>query len=296
MRCVNASSACCLTLDATGAAVAPTVILSVRNLTAGYGRGSVAAKVLQSVCFDLHRGETVCLLGRNGSGRSTLVKALMGLLPWQGEVLWRAGTDPATGGAMRSVQGWPAHRLARAGLGYVAESRDVFDRLTVEQNLLLGGRAASPWLTAGWAQVRALLGMGASTDQRRSQGTTAERLDMVYGMFPVLAQRRHALAGVLSGGEQQMLSLSRTWMGAPKLMLVDEPTEGLAPQMIEQLAPFFHHLNAQGVAVLLVEQKLALARQVASRALVMGHGRIVWDGGWDGLAAGGAVRAEWLEV
>jgi branched-chain amino acid transport system ATP-binding protein len=257
-------------------------LLSVRDLRCGYGQGGSVAQVLQGVDFDLYAGETVCLLGRNGSGRSTLVKALMGLLPWQGRVLWQVPPAQGETASAQSMRGWAPHRIARAGLGYVPESRDVFERLSVEQNLLLGvQRPAWPWRMPRWA--------GRSDP-------AAGRLEAVYAMFPSLAQRRHAPAGVLSGGEQQMLSLGRTWMGTPRLMLVDEPTEGLAPQVVDQLAQFFQQLRSQGVAVLLVEQKLTLARQVAPRALVMGQGRIVWDGGWDGLAPGSALRREWLEV
>ena len=231
-------------------------MLELRDVHAGYG----ATPVLHGVSFTVAPGEIVALLGRNGSGRSTTAKAVMGLVPSRGTIAWNG----------QSLQGRPVFEIARAGVGYVPEQRDVFPALTVHQNLLLGvkpGAGRGRW--------------------------TAE--DM-YGLFPPLRQRQHTEAGVLSGGEQQMLALGRTLMGDPRLILVDEPTEGLAPQIVAQVAAFLHTLRRQGVAVLLVEQKLALALDVADRCLVMGHGRIVFDGPPGSLRADAAVRREWLEV
>lgn len=231
-------------------------MLTVRGLEAGYG----ARPVLHGVDFDVAPGEIVALLGRNGSGRSTTAKALMGLLPARGSVRWQGA----------ELLGHPAHEIARAGLGYVPESRDVFPTLSVAENLRLGER-----LRAG---------------QRR--WTTAELL----ARFPRLAERAQAPAGVLSGGEQQMLTLARTLVGDPGLLIVDEPTEGLAPQVVAQVAELLAEARRRGVGVLLVEQKLAIALQLADRCLVMGHGRIVFAGTPAALAADAGVRREWLEV
>nr|WP_207185819.1 ABC transporter ATP-binding protein [Rubrivivax gelatinosus] len=230
--------------------------MTVRGLEAGYG----VRPVLHGVDLDVGAGEIVALLGRNGSGRSTTAKALMGLLPARGSVRWRGA----------ELLGHPAHEIARAGLGYVPESRDVFPTLSVNENLRLGERPRRG--TRRW--------------------TTAELL----ARFPRLAERAQAPAGVLSGGEQQMLTLARTLVGDPDLLIVDEPTEGLAPQVVAQVAELLAEARRRGVGVLLVEQKLAIALQLADRCLVMGHGRIVFAGTPAALAADAGVRREWLEV
>lgn len=231
--------------------------LQVRELHAGYGQ----SRVLQGLAFDLPPGQILAVLGRNGSGRSTLARALMGLLPSRGSARWQ-GQD---------LLGVPTHAIARLGVAYVPESRDVFPRLTVAHNLALGQqpRAARP---AYW---------------------TPER---VFERFPALAARRDVAAGVLSGGEQQMLSLCRALMGAPQLLIVDEPTEGLAPQVVAQVDGLLRELRAQGLAVLLIEQKLDLSLAVADRVAVMGHGRLVFQGTPAELLAAPAVVREWLEV
>nr|WP_207184818.1 ABC transporter ATP-binding protein [Rubrivivax gelatinosus] len=230
--------------------------MTVRGLEAGYG----VRPVLHGVDLDVGAGEIVALLGRNGSGRSTTAKALMGLLPARGSVRWQGA----------ELLGRPAHEIARAGLGYVPESRDVFPTLSVNENLRLGERPRRG--TRRW--------------------TTAELL----ARFPRLAERAQAPAGVLSGGEQQMLTLARTLVGDPDLLIVDEPTEGLAPQVVAQVAELLAEARRRGVGVLLVEQKLAIALQLADRCLVMGHGRIVFAGTPAALAADAGVRREWLEV
>ncbi len=235
-------------------------MLILRDLQAGYGAG----RVLHGVSLAVAPGEVVALLGRNGSGRSTLVRAVMGLLPAAGSVRWH-GTE---------LLGLPPYRIARAGLGYVPESRDVFPRLTVGQNLRLGEKPG-----------------GAA--RRHPPRWTA---DALLARFPALAARRDVAAGRLSGGEQQMLALCRTLMGDPDLLLVDEPTEGLAPQLVEQVAALLRELAGQGVGVLLVEQKLTIALTVSQRCAVMGHGRIVFDGAPAALQADAALRREWLEV
>lgn len=231
-------------------------MLKVDNLHAYYGK----SHVLHGVNFEVRPGEIVALLGRNGSGRSTLARALMGLIPASGQVWWQG----------QPLHGRPPHQRARAGVGYVSESRDVFPRLSVRHNLLLG--------------------------EQPGQRHRPHALDDALALFPALARRINTPAGVLSGGEQQMLALARCWMGQPRLMLIDEPTEGLAPQVVAQLAQALRHFQAQGVAVLLIEQKRQLALTVASRCAVMGHGRLVFDGTPDQLLADEALQREWLAV
>jgi branched-chain amino acid transport system ATP-binding protein len=231
-------------------------MLQVRQLHAYYGQ----SHVLQGVSFDVRPGEIVALLGRNGAGRSTTAKALMGLVRCAGSVNWMG----------QELVGQQPFQIAQQGVGYVAESRDIFPRLTVQQNLLLGQKSRGP--SCRWT------------------------FDAVYQMFPRLQERRHTPGGVLSGGEQQMLALARTLMGDPQLLIIDEPTEGLAPQVVAQVAGYLQQLQQQGLAVLLVEQKLAIALDISSRVLVMGHGRIVFDGTPQTLRANAAIRQEWLEI
>ncbi|GAB3360815.1 MULTISPECIES: ABC transporter ATP-binding protein [Giesbergeria] len=231
-------------------------MLHVQDLHAYYGN----SHVLQGVCLDVQPGEIVALLGRNGSGRSTTAKAIMGLVQWHGTLQWCG----------QSLAGLAPHDIAQQGLGYVPESRDVFAQLTVQQNLLLGqkdGRLAKRW-----------------------------SLDDMYQLFPQLRQRQHTRAGVLSGGEQQMLTLCRTLMGNPELILIDEPTEGLAPQLVALVGQFLHTLRQHGVAVLLIEQKLAIALEVSDRVVLMGQGRVVFEGTPESLRARSDVRQEWLQV
>ena len=230
-------------------------LLRVRDLHAWYG----SSHVLQGCGLELRAGEIVALLGRNGSGRSTLARALMGLVDCEGEIIWQG----------RELLRLRTFEIARAGLGYVPEDRAIFPRLSVEQNLLLGL-------------------------QRGRSGRW--RIEDMYQQFPQLGARRRVEAGRLSGGEQQMLALCRTLMGNPQLVIVDEPTEGLAPQLVEQVGAFLQRLGAEGIAVLLVEQKLAIALAVSQRALVMGRGRIVFDGSPGQLLADAELRREWLEV
>ena len=231
-------------------------MLEVEQLHAFYGN----SHVLHGVALRVGAGEIVSLLGRNGSGRSTTAKAIMGLVNAQGSVLWRG----------EQMLGKKTFEIARSGLGYVPESRDIFPTLTVHQNLLLGQKSKE--VTGRW-----------------SAG------DM-YAMFPQLKARQHTEAGVLSGGEQQMLTLCRSLMGDPDLLIVDEPTEGLAPKVVEGLAHFFKQLKAHGIAVLLIEQKLALALDVSDRCYLMGHGNVVFEGTPEQLRQASAIRREWLEV
>ena len=231
-------------------------MLHIDNLHAYYGK----SHVLHGVHFAVQPGEIVALLGRNGSGRSTTAKAIMGLVDWQGSVRWKG----------QSLAGRAPYDIAHAGIGYVPEGREVFPHLTVQQNLLLGQKG-------------------------RGKGSRWS-LDDMYAMFPRLKARQHTEAGVLSGGEQQMLTLCRTLMGDPDLILIDGPTEGLAPQLIELVAQYLQTLKVRGIAVLLIEQKLTIALRVSDRALVMGQGRIVFDGTPASLQADASVRQEWLEV
>ena len=231
-------------------------MLSIHNLQAYYGK----SHVLHGVHLEVHQGEIVALLGRNGSGRSTTAKAIMGLVDGRGSVLWQG----------QELIGKKTFEIAHLGLGYVPESRDIFPALTVEQNLLLG--------------------------QKRQHQTPRWLLDDMYQMFPRLRERQHTEAGVLSGGEQQMLTLCRTLMGDPDLVIIDEPTEGLAPKIVELVAHYLSELKRRGLSVLLIEQKLTIAMTISDRCLVMGHGSIVFEGTPQTLLANEAVRKEWLEV
>ena len=231
-------------------------MLTLKDVHAYYGK----SHVLHGVDFAVHPGEIVALLGRNGSGRSTTVKAIMGLVDCSGSVLFKG----------QQVLGRKAFEIAHAGIGYVPENRDIFPTLTVQQNLLLGQKSSS------------------------KQGRWS--FDDMYTLFPRLKERQHTEAGVLSGGEQQMLTLCRTLMGDPELIMIDEPTEGLAPKIVELVAEYLRELRRRGISVLLVEQKLTIALQVADRCLVMGHGQIVFEGTPAALRGDADVRKEWLEV
>ncbi len=230
-------------------------MLSIRGLHAWYGK----SHVLHGVDLEVGRGEIVSLLGRNGAGRSTTAKAVMGLVQRRGRIEFE-GADLTR---LRTYQ------VARRGVGYVPEGRDIFPDLTVEENLLMG-------------------------QQRRRGGRWSTQ--RAYELFPGLQERRMVRAGSLSGGEQQMLTLSRTMMGDPGLVLIDEPTEGLAPRIVEQVGAFLRQLRADGVSVLLIEQKLAIALDVAERVYVMGHGTIVYEGSPGQLRGERRIWQEWLEV
>jgi branched-chain amino acid transport system ATP-binding protein len=235
-------------------------MLNVKNLHAFYGK----SHVLHGVSFTVQPGEIVALLGRNGSGRSTTAKAIMGLVDCQGAITWKTGKFEG------EIVGKKAYQIAHLGIGYVPENRDIFSKLTVHQNLLLGQK-------------------GSGKGSRWSFG------DM-YTLFPRLLERQHTEAGVLSGGEQQMLTLCRTLMGDPELIIIDEPTEGLAPKIVELVGQYLQTLKAKGISVLLIEQKLTIAMAISDRVLVMGHGSIVFDGTPDSLRADAYIRKEWLEM
>ncbi|WP_342361117.1 ABC transporter ATP-binding protein [Terrarubrum flagellatum] len=231
-------------------------MLEVRDLHAYYGK----SHILQGVNLDVAKGEVVSLLGRNGVGRSTTVKSIMGEVGPRGSIRFNG----------QEIAGWPSHRIARLGLGYVPEHRDIFPTLTVRQNLLLGMK--NPKKKAGWMP------------------------DHILDMFPNLARRADTEAGVLSGGEKQMLTIGRTLMGDPDLIMIDEPTEGLAPLIVKQVGDLIRTIAERGVAILLVEQKLALALDISQRLYVMGHGRVVFEGTPGELRANEKLRKEWLEV
>jgi branched-chain amino acid transport system ATP-binding protein len=235
-------------------------MLKLTDVHAYYGK----SHVLHGVNFDVRNGEIVALLGRNGSGRSTTVKTIMGLVDGTGSVRFKD----------QEILGHKAFENAHAGLGYVPENRDIFPTLTVHQNLMLGQKSTNP----------------------RGAKSPRWAFDDMYKMFPRLKERQHTEAGVLSGGEQQMLTLCRALMGDPELIMIDEPTEGLAPKIVELVAEYLRELRRRGISVLLVEQKLTIALEVADRCLVMGHGQIVFEGTPAQLRANSDVRKEWLEV
>lgn len=231
-------------------------MLKLSNVNAFYGK----SHVLHGVNLQVNAGEIVALLGRNGSGRSTTAKSIMGLVDCNGSILWKG----------QEILGRKTYEVAHLGLGYVPESRDIFPKLTVYQNLLLG--------------------------QKRGKKNARWSFDDMYRMFPRLKEREHIEAGVLSGGEQQMLTLCRTLMGDPDLIIIDEPTEGLAPKIVELVAEYLQELRKRGISVLLIEQKLTIAMKISDRCLVMGHGAIVFEGTPDQLRNNSDIRKEWLEV
>ncbi len=231
-------------------------MLKIDNLHAFYGK----SHVLHGVHLDVREGEITALLGRNGSGRSTTAKAIMGLVDCNGSVLWKG----------HEITGKRTYEIAHLGIGYVPESRDIFPTLTVEQNLYLGQKSA------------------------RKAGRWS--LNDMYQLFPRLEERRNTMAGVMSGGEQQMLTLCRTLMGDPDLIIIDEPTEGLAPKIVELVAQYLKELKKRGISVLLIEQKLTIAMDISDRCMVMGHGSIVFTGTPAELRNDSYIRKEWLEV
>jgi branched-chain amino acid transport system ATP-binding protein len=231
-------------------------MLDVRGLHAFYGK----SHILQGVDLRVGEGEIVSLLGRNGVGRSTACKTIMGLLSPIGEIVFKG----------RSICGLRPDQIAHLGIGYVPEDRQVFPGLTVKQNLELGLKRAGTF--GRW------------------------KFEDVFALFPNLEARQHNPAGVLSGGEQQMLTMCRTLMGDPDLIIIDEPTEGLAPKLVEQVGKLLDEIARRGTAILLVEQKLTIALKISHRLYVMGHGRIVFEGTPGELAANSAIRKEWLGI
>ncbi len=236
----------------------PVPLLSLQEVHAHYGK----SHILHGVSFHVGRNEVVSLLGRNGSGRSTTMKAIMGLVP-------------PTGGRIRlmerDITGARPYAICRAGVAYVPEEREVFHNLTVDENFRMGEQPAAP-------------------------GTTRWTVEDMFAYFPRLKERRHTKAGNLSGGEQQMLTICRSLLGNPQVILVDEPTEGLAPKIVAAVGECIRDMHGRGVSVVLVEQKLAIALKVSTRVCVMGHGRIVFEGTPQQLASDEKLLADWLAV
>lgn len=232
------------------------VMLEVKDLHAYYGK----SHILQGVNLNVKNGEIVSILGRNGVGRSTTLKAIMGDVPPQGSITFKG----------KQIAGLKSYQVAYCGLGYVPEDRSIFPGLTVEQNLILGEKSARK--NPRWS------------------------IDDVYNLFPILRERKDTDASVLSGGEQQMLTVCRTLMGDPDLVMVDEPTEGLSPQMTERVSNLLKSIAERKISILLVEQKLTIAMKISNRVYVMGHGHIVFEGTPADLEKNDAVRREWLEV
>jgi branched-chain amino acid transport system ATP-binding protein len=231
-------------------------MLKIDNLHAFYGK----SHVLHGVSFEIKKGEIVSLLGRNGSGRSTTARSIMGLVDCKGAIFWNG----------QPILDKKAFQIAQLGIGYVPENRDIFPKLTVHQNLLLGQKGNG--LNSRW------------------------NFEDMYKIFPRLKERQHTEAGVLSGGEQQMLTLCRTLMGDPELIIIDEPTEGLAPKIVTLVGQYLETLKEKGISVLLIEQKLTIAMDISDRVLVMGHGSIVFSGTPTQLREDAYIRREWLEV
>ena len=231
-------------------------MLDVKDLHAYYGK----SHILQGVTFNVQKGEIVSLLGRNGVGRSTTVKAIMGEVSPVGSVKFKG----------EEIAGRKNYKIAQMGIGYVPENREIFSTLTVRQNLMLGMKSTK--VKGRWT------------------------MEEMFAMFPNLGERVDVPGGVLSGGEQQMLCMCRTLMGDPELIMVDEPTEGLAPKIVEQVGTLLTEIAKRGVAILLVEQKLSIALKISQRLYVMGHGHIVYEGTPQSLLADEKIRREWLEV
>ena len=233
-------------------------MLEVENLHAYYGK----SHILQGISLRVGEGEIISLLGRNGAGRSTAIKTIMGEVTPVGSIRFRG----------QRIDGLKPHQIARLGLGYVPEDRAIFPGLTVRENLMLGLKSAQPLPSSRWS------------------------IDDMFALFPVLRERADAPGGVLSGGEQQMLTICRTLMGDPDLIMVDEPTEGLAPKLVELVRELLETIAARGIAILLIEQKLTIALSISRRLYVMGQGHIVFEGTPADLRADDRVRKDWLEV
>ena len=231
-------------------------MLEVTDLHAHYGK----SHILQGVNLTVGSGEIVSLLGRNGVGRTTTIKAIMGEVEPHGSIKFKD----------REIAGMQSHEIARLGLGYVPENRDIFPTLTLRQNLVLGQKSARQ--TGRW------------------------HIEDMFDLFPALRERADTPGGVLSGGEQQMLTMCRTLMGDPDLIMIDEPAEGLAPQLVETVAGLLSEMASRGLSILLVEQKLTIALKISARVYVMGHGVVVFEGTPDELRGNEQVRKEWLEV
>ncbi len=231
-------------------------MLEVKDLHAYYDR----SHILQGVNLNVKEGEIVSLLGRNGVGRSTTCMTIMGLVRPHGSIVYKG----------EQIAGLKAHDIARKGIGFVPEDRWIFPGLTVLQNLQLG--------------------------MKRSKHKGRWRIEDVFTLFPRLGERSNVHGGLISGGEKQMLTICRTLMGDPDFIMIDEPTEGLAPMMVEQVGRLIEEIGRRGISVLLVEQKLSIALKISQRLYIMGHGHIVYEGTPESIKNDHSVRKEWLEV
>jgi len=231
-------------------------MLQVKDLHAYYG----SSHILQGVNLEVGNGEIVSLLGRNGVGRSTFCKTIMGLVPPHGSIMYQG----------EEIAGCKPHKIAHKGIGFVPEDRWIFPSLTVLQNLQLGFKG------------------------RKTKGRWT--IEDVFEMFPKLGERSNVHGGLISGGEQQMLTICRTLMGNPNFIMIDEPTEGLAPKLVEQVGKLIEEIAQRGISVLLVEQKLNIALKISQRLYIMGHGQIVFEGTPEDLISNESIRKEWLEV
>ena len=237
-------------------ALLETNMLKVKDLNSYYGK----SHILRGVNLSINEGEIVSLLGRNGVGRSTFIKSVMGMVKSEGSILLNE----------KEILGRSIHEIANFGVGYVSENRDIFPDLTVEENLELG--------------------------KKENKYGIKWNLEELFDLFPNLKDRIKVPGGVLSGGEQQMLTICRSLMGCPKLIMIDEPTEGLSPQMVENVELLLKKISSKGVAILLVEQKLTIAFNLSNRLYVMGQGKIVFEGKPKEVQNNKEVIKEWLEV
>ena len=231
-------------------------MLNISNLNAYYGK----SHILQGVTLKVKKGEIVSLLGRNGVGRSTTIKSIMGMVKATGSIKLFD----------KEILGKQIHEISNLGLAYVSENRDIFPDLTVLENLELGKKTVAgqnPW-----------------------------DIEELFDLFPNLKNRKDVAGGALSGGEQQMLTISRSLMGNPNLIMIDEPTEGLSPQMVDKVEQLIRKIASKGVAILLIEQKLTIAFKLSNRLYIMGHGKIVYEGTSKEILKNDKVIKEWLEV
>ena len=235
------------------------MLLEVKDLNTFYEQ----SHILQGISLNVDHGEIVCLLGRNGVGKSTTLKSIIGLVkPRSGEVLFKG----------LNIAGWPPHTIAKKGVGYVPEERRIFPTLTVRENLLMGIKPGQKGNGDGW---------------------TIER---VYKYFPALQARDKQKGGHLSGGEQQMLTIARTLMGDPEVILIDEPTEGLAPKIVETVEKVIRDIHQHNTPILLVEQNMRVGLRLAERIYVISKGKIVFQGTGQELKDAREVREKYLEV
>jgi branched-chain amino acid transport system ATP-binding protein len=235
-----------------------TAKLHVDGLNAWYGQ----AHILYDVGFDVVQGEVMALLGRNGAGKTTIFRAIIGLVARRSGTIAFDGTD---------IFDLPTHAIARRGLGYVPEDRRIFSELTVEENFLVGRQPSRP-------------------------GAPNWDAEKIYALFPNLAEMRKRLGGRMSGGEQQMLTIGRTLMGNPSLVLLDEPSEGLAPRIVEQMAFAIQAMKREGLAILLSEQNLHFARLISDRAVIVEKGRVRFTGTLAELEAQPEIHNAYLAV